>query len=670
PIDPAVLVKAAATGLSIADALNTLYAPQPYYRFRVILQKAIEFANEVKQLGDKLLSALEKKDAETLTLLRSSQEIAMQQAMKQIRTLQIEEAKQNMEAVIENIKNAERRKEYYASKEFMNDKEIDSYEKSADAAILAENAGTMRKIAGSLVAIPEFSTGGAGVGGSPLVNVLITGGHKIAGAMNFVAEWMSINAQVLEKSSSLLSIQAGYQRRKEDWDFQAEMAEMEIQQLNKQLTASEIRLMMAEKELENLDLQIEQSQSVKEYYQNKYTNEALYNWMITQTSSVYFQSYKLAYEMAKTAETCYANELGIYDTTNFIQFDNWDSLKRGLLSGEKLIYDLHKLDAAYINGNKRTLELTKHISMAQMFPNELLTLIADKETTLNLPEWIFDMDYPGHYMRRIKSVSVTIPNVAGPNTTVSFMLTLKQAVVRKVAAGDYDEPSMDDINRFYYQTGGLQSICTSSAQNDSGMFELNFNDERYLPFENAGVISTWIMKFPGINQFDLSSISDVILHINYTALSGGDDLATKAKNALNEKLPDAGALFFSPKQDFPDQWNKMDENNFEMNFEIKTEHLPFFLRGRNDIITKDISVVLITKEDKNGVSIAIGKENSPISLSLLKSEQENGDVFIYQGSIKGQNIDSIGQWSIETQDFQPDEIEDIVIGFSLQGGNN
>jgi Tc toxin complex TcA C-terminal TcB-binding domain len=35
----------------------------------------------------------------------------------------------------------------------------------------------------------------------------------------------------------------------------------------------------------------------------------------------------------------------------------------------------------------------------------------------------------------------------------------------------------------------LQSIVTSSAQNDSGMFETNLRDERFLPFENSGVVS-------------------------------------------------------------------------------------------------------------------------------------------------------------------------------------
>jgi hypothetical protein len=40
------------------------------------------------------------------------------------------------------------------------------------------------------------------------------------------------------------------------------------------------------------------------------------------------------------------------------------------------------------------------------------------------------------------------------------------------------------------------SIAASTAH-DSGVFELNFRDERYLPFEGAGAInSTWTLDLP------------------------------------------------------------------------------------------------------------------------------------------------------------------------------
>ena len=52
PIDPALLVKAAAAGIDLSSVLNDLSAPTPYFRFRIVVQKAIEFCNEVKMLGE------------------------------------------------------------------------------------------------------------------------------------------------------------------------------------------------------------------------------------------------------------------------------------------------------------------------------------------------------------------------------------------------------------------------------------------------------------------------------------------------------------------------------------------------------------------------------------------------------------------------------------------
>jgi hypothetical protein len=46
----------------------------PNYRFSIMLQKANELVAEVRTLGAALLSVLEKRDAETLSTLRSGQE--------------------------------------------------------------------------------------------------------------------------------------------------------------------------------------------------------------------------------------------------------------------------------------------------------------------------------------------------------------------------------------------------------------------------------------------------------------------------------------------------------------------------------------------------------------------------------------------------------------------
>ena len=105
---------------------------------------------------------------------------------------------------------------------------------------------------------------------------------------------------------------ASYQRRQEEWDFQKALAEKEIEADREQIDRRrEIRVTVAEKELENHDLQIANAKAADEFMRSKYTNHELYQWQIGQISSVYFQSYKLAYDLAKRAERCFRFELGL-----------------------------------------------------------------------------------------------------------------------------------------------------------------------------------------------------------------------------------------------------------------------------------------------------------------------------------------------------------------------
>src|SRR5690606_21087412 len=125
----------------------------------------------------------------------------------------------------------------------------------------------------------------------------------------------------------------------------------EIAQIEKQIVAAEVRHAIAARELENLELQIEQSRSVDEYMRSKYSNQQLYSWMVQQIATIYFQSYKLAFDMARKAEKAFQLEIGRDDT--FIQFGYWDSLRKGLLAGDRLGTDLRRMDATYLDLNRR-----------------------------------------------------------------------------------------------------------------------------------------------------------------------------------------------------------------------------------------------------------------------------------------------------------------------------
>ncbi|MBI2998767.1 MAG: hypothetical protein HYY46_10020, partial [Deltaproteobacteria bacterium] len=583
PIDPGALVKAVAAGVDISSALADLNAPLPLYRFTVLLQKTNEVCNDVRALGSALLGALEKKDAEALGLLRQTQEIKLLEAVKAVREKQVEEAKENLESLKRSKELAEVKKKYYESREFMNAGEIVAISLSSTSTAIDAAIALAYVLAGGLKAVPQFLIGASGFGGSPHATAE-TGGKTFGEIAEDAALTLSATSRALEKGASIASTVASYERRQDDWDFQEDLAIKEIKQIDKSIAAAELRIAISENELENHVLQIENAKATDAFMRSKYTNQELYQWQVGQISGVYFQSYKLAYDLAKRAERCFRFELGLQDSS-YISFGYWDSLKKGLLSGEKLQYDLRRLETAYLEQNRREFELTKHVSLVLLDPLALVKLRETGRCFFRLPEEIFDLDYPGHYFRRMKSVSLTLPCVVGPYTTTSCTFRLLKNNIRiNTANGDNGYPRNTDDqglpaddDRFVENTIPVKAIAASNAQNDSGVFELSFRDERYLPFEGAGAVSEWSLELfsdlPSNNpdpanpdfgkplrQFDYKTISDAILHVKYTAREDAGGFKNGAVAHLRDYFSQDGATnslrMFSLKQEFPTQWHR------------------------------------------------------------------------------------------------------------------
>lgn len=519
PIDPGMLVRAAASGLDISSVIAGLNAPTPYYRFSILSQKATELAQEVRTLGNALLQTMEKKDAEALSLLRNALEIKLLLMVKDMKQLQIEEAKEQIEIMKRTKAVTEEREQYYANIPKIIAKEQLNLDKLSEAQDYQLSSQIVRTVAGALALIPEMHLGANGFGGSPEV-VFQIGGSALSKAAGVGADVLNILSSVASYEANRASILAGFDRRYDDWQLQARLAKKELAQIEKQMAAAEIRKEMAETDLRNHELQIENAQKTDEFMRSKFTNVELYNWMMGQITSVYFRAYQLAHDLAKKAERSYRFELGRDDM--FIQYGYWDSMKKGLQSADQLLYDLKRMETSYLDKNKREYELTKHVSLAMLDPLALTQLKSTGVCDFDLPEALFDMDYPGQYFRRLKSVSISLPCITGPYTAVSAKLSLVSNKYRKntnpdnAAGTGYGEDWGND-ERFVYNLGAIQSIAASSSQNDSGVFELNFRDERYLPFENTGAISSWRLELPqGIRQFDYNTIADVILHVKYT----------------------------------------------------------------------------------------------------------------------------------------------------------
>ena len=628
PIDPGALVRAAAGGLDLSSVLAELNAPMPLYRFNFMIQKALELCNEVKSLGAAMLSALEKKDAESFALLRTSHELTMMDAVRDLKNKQIEESLRNWESIIEGKKVTQERKDYYEKlvNDGWNTGEILSFSLTTGA-IVAETAATvLNAISSGMSIIPDFNGGASGFGGSPVVSFTI-GGTKFFLSLSGAADVAKGVASILQIGASMSSTVASYSRRSEEWDFQKRLAEKELPQIDKQIAAADIRKQMAGIELRNHDRQKENIEKEQEYMRSKFTNQELYDWMINQISTVYFQSYQLAFDIAKRAERCFRYELGLSDS-NYIQFGYWDSLKKGLLSGEKLFYDLKRLETAYFEQNRREYELTKHVSLSQIDPIALLKLRQNGECIIDIPETVFDMDYPGHYFRRIKSVSLSLPCIAGPYSTIACTLTLSRNSVRKdsiLLGGKYERDFTIEDLRFRDEASTIQSIATSSAQNDSGMFELNFRDERYLPFEGAGAISTWQIKLnSNFPQFDLSTISDIIIHLKYTAREGGEALKNSAVFEFNKKMNSIAlaennkGLFrvYDIKREFSTEWHKFLQPvagaaEQQLVLENLPERLPYFTRNFKFKKVSKIEVVALAKDSSKIYKVMV----SPLGIA-------------------------------------------------------
>lgn len=190
--------------------------------------------------------------------------------------------------------------------------------------------------------------------------------------------------------------------------------------------------------------------------------------------------------------------------------------------------------------------MTKHVSLLQLDPRAILELRDTGRCTVLIPEEIFDMDGPGHYFRRIKSVAVSIPCVVGPYASVNCTLTQTKSSIRRsplLQDGSYPREGPED-DRFSDHFGSSRSIVTSSGQNDSGLFDANLRDERHVPFEGTGAVSEWQLVLPAgsstdTRQFDYATISDIILHLRYTAREGGTLLRDAALSNLNARMSEA-----------------------------------------------------------------------------------------------------------------------------------
>jgi hypothetical protein len=610
--------------------------PAPIYRFSAYLQRALDVTRDVQAYGSAILSALEKQDAEALAALRATQEVKIQNLLADVKSQQVTAAAdeimvlQNQQAIVQQ------RHDFYASQAFMNDWETIAITLQTAALVSNTAAGVLDLTAGGASLAPDVQWGMAGFGGTPFWTG-IWGGRNVASSASSAASMLRTLAGVLTESGSISATVGGYWHRMDEWGFQADQATAELTQIASQITAANDRLTVASSELTAQNAQADNAQAVSDFLTQKFTTPQLYTWMAGQLTTVYAQAYQLAYSLALQAQYAYRYELGSQDS--FIEFGYWDSQHKGLTAGDSLLFDLRRMEAQYLAQNSRELELTKHISLALTQPTALVMLREAGFCQIYLDEPLFDADHPGHYFRRLRSVAVTVPCVTGPYTGVNGTLTLTSAYVRTSAPGatyPYTGPYRasapgDDpaVTSSPVAAAGAQTIATSTGQVDAGLFEVNLRDERWLPFEGQGAISAWTLTLdPRDNNFDFSTISDVVVHVRYTARGGGDQTAADAVRGSLAKPPPVRSILVSVRSTFPDALYAFfnpgpGATSATLTLPLTPQLFPFANTGTGTIQLSDATFYFALNVSSQNNGMSASSSNTPAGLTLAPTTGDN-----------------------------------------------
>src|SRR6185437_7187455 len=189
---------------------------------------------------------------------------------------------------------------------------------------------------------------------------------------------------------------------------------------------------------------------------------------------------------------------------------------------------------------------TKTISLARLSPAEFQRLRQSGVMEFGTPSLLFDTDFPGHYLRLINRVRTSVVALVPATEAIKATLTMSGTSRVIVQANDVFRPVV--VKRLPEQ------VALTSARDATGQFELAplSAAEMLLPFEGSGVDTSWRFELPkAANLFDFSTIADVLLTIEYTALPSDVYRVQVIRQNSRQLSADRPYSF---RSQFPDQW--------------------------------------------------------------------------------------------------------------------
>lgn len=616
-LDPRMLVRMTAAGLTIDDILGLNAGRQPGHHFSFLVEKAKQHLAPVQVFGTQLLAALERGDAQDLENMRTVHEQNLLTLRRKQVQLEIDSEENTLESLRRQQEAVQYRRDHFLA--LLETGTLPQEHKQQDLAHEASQfrsaASIAQTVASILTIIPDFGAATA----------MKFGGSQLGAAGRAVGEGLGAYAGYLDMGAVMAGLEGAVRRRDQEWQHQVETARRELAQLGRSITAAEIRRDIAVQALEVHERTITQTEEMFEFFRDRFTSAEQCRLLVKDLRRLYKSSFDSALQLARLAELAYrAERQDEADAVDgFLLGGYWNAQNAGLLAADRLLADLQRLERQYIERDTRKLEIRQSFSLAQFAPDELAALRLTGLCSFSIPEWFFDLTYPGQYQRRIKAVRLSIPCVTGPYTNIGATLSLTASRIRRTAPTGPDQPLGDLSPAPLSQT---VSMATSRAQLDAGVFEFSFRDDMVLPGEYAGAISDWTLKLPRtVRMFDYATISDVVVHLDYTAqhsieLEHRWDAAAGLVLLLQDEAADPPPFVrrFSLRDDLPDVFHRLVSSpvGTEVEFRLDERYFSLFLAGRK-LQARTASISLLSPlADLGNLSIAVAQH--PVAPEVAK----------------------------------------------------
>lgn len=536
----------------------------PHYRFRHLLPLATEAARQLADLGRHYLALMEGQFDKKLLVLRQAHNLkmadfAIRLQQKSINSLQKRKSGLQMS-----------RSKLIARADWLD--ELINIGRSPEEE--AATAFTWISNSRKLLSIPFELAGSAVDTGVPTIFGLAVGGQKPAAPMYATAAGLKIASDVSDMLAIELKTQADYNRRADNWAFEKREAEWDLSVINNNLEELELELSASNIELARCVQDRKNLWEAHASMTNSFNIVATYDWLTARQEQIYGSAYDAVRSLCQMTESAWRLEIGDYRRQGFFDAYAWHDKYKGMLAGESLLLGLQQMENEYLSNNERRLTIRKTFSLNQQLGQAQWDKLfkkgpdADSALALNFAFSAadFDKSYPGHYLRQLKHVSVTLvmKNRQDPTELSAVLTQLASNTLLEphsiAAASLYPdaqtataqekearETAAQDPALVLRNPGVNQQIALSVTdaddgvghQNDSWLYEMALHDGRYLPFEGTGAISQWELKILGDEALlkDLSVITDIKLNMVYTA-KAGDQAFTDAVQKLLKQAKD------------------------------------------------------------------------------------------------------------------------------------